>query len=397
MGTNSQKKILDDIFIVDGARTAIGSTFKALKNFSPAELAALTMKGLLKRNNVKGEAVSEVILGNTVSTGTGQNLARHASFLSGLPASTPAFTVNLVCGSGLQSLILGLQAIAAGDADVVLAGGSESSSQSPYFVKKDSKEKKEENFKDSLVYDGLTCQITGKHMGELAEYVAGKFKVSRKDQDKYTFESHKKACAAQEKGNFSGEIIPVDVAPGQIFKEDQRPRKNIDLEKLANLPPAFEENGTVTAGNSSIPSDGAAALLLASGDAVKKYKLTPRARILGYASIAIEPEMVFTASIPAVGACLSRTGLAPKDVDLFEISEAFAVQAIITQKELRIPLEKMNIFGGDVALGHPLGAAGARILVTLLHAMKGQKKQRGLATVCLGGGGAVAVLIEAIS
>ena len=387
---------LKNIFIVDGARTAIGSTFKTLKNLSPAQLAAFTIKELLKRSKTEGVAVSEVILGNTVSTGTGQNLARHAAFLAGLPASIPAFTVNLVCGSGLQSLISGAQAICAGDAELVLAGGTESSSQSPYFIKKDAKEKTEENFTDSLIYDGLTCQLTGKRMGDLAEMIAEKFHISREAQDRFSFESHQRAMAAQAKGKFQNEIVSVKIN-GDIFNTDQRPRKNINLEKLAALPPAFQESGTITAGNSSIPSDGAAVLLLASEAALKTYNLKPKARLLGYASVAIEPEMVFTASIPAVKACLKKCKLSLKDIDLFEISEAFAVQAIITQKELKIPQDRMNIFGGDVALGHPLGAAGARILVTLLHALRGEKKKKGLATVCLGGGGAVALIVENIS
>ncbi len=352
------KNSLNNVFLIDGARTAIGGTFKALKDLTASQLAGLTIQGLLKRNRIKENLVDEVILGNTVSAGTGQNLARQASLLSGLPASIPAFTVNNVCGSGLQSVILAVQSVLCRDAQMVVVGGTESASQSPYIVKKDNEEKKEENFIDSLIFDGLTCQLTNRHMGELAEDIAEKFKVSRLEQDRYALHSHLKACRAQEGGKFLNEIIPVMSGDNQVFAQDQRPRKNIDLEKLTNLPAAFKEGGTVTAGNSSIPSDGAAILLVASGEAVKKHRLIPKARILGYASVAVEPEMVFTASIPAIKGCLKKCGLSLKDIDLFEISEAFAVQAIVTQRELKIPPEKVNIFGGDISLGHPLGAAG---------------------------------------
>lgn len=388
---------LKDIFIVDAARTAVGSTFKALKEFSPSQLAAITVQGLLKHSKVDKGIVDQVIFGNTVSAGTGQNLSRHAAFLAGLPVSVPAFTLNNVCGSGLQSIIVGAQTIGCNEADIIIAGGTESSSQSPYLVKKSDKEKKENNLTDSLIFDGLTCQLTTKRMGDLAETVAGKFNISRNKQDQYAFASHQKACRAQDQGKFKQEIIPVDLGSGGILSVDQRPRRSLDLEKLTNLPPVFKENGTVTAGNSSIPSDGSAAVLLASKAAVKKHKLTPKARILGYSSLAVEPEMVFTASIPAVKECLKKCGLALKDIDLLEISEAFAVQALLTQQELKIPGEKMNIFGGDVALGHPLGAAGTRILVTLMHALTDCKKTKGIASVCLGGGGAVAVAIEILS
>ena len=386
-----------DIFIIDGTRTAIGSTFKALKDFTASELGSIAIKEILQRNAIKKDLINQVILGNTVSAGTGQNLARHAAFLSGLPVSVPAFTVNNVCGSGLQSVILGAQAITCQDAHAVICGGIESSSQSPYLVKRNDKEKKEENFIDSLIYDGLMCELSHKHMGELAEHIAEKFKIPREEQDQYSYESHHKTCQAQLEGKFKEEIIPVDLGNGGIFMQDQRPRKDIDLQKLGKLPPAFKENGTITAGNSSLPSDGAVAVLLASSDMIKKNSITPKARILGYASIAVTPEMVFTAAIPAVKECLKKCDLSLKDIDLFEISEAFAVQAIITKRELKIPDDKMNIFGGDVALGHPLGAAGARILVTLIHALLDQKKKRGLAAVCLGGGGAVALAIETIN
>ncbi len=393
----SKNNYLNDIVVIDAARTAIGSTFKALKEFGPSQLASFVIKGMLERNPSAKDAVNQVIFGNTVSAGAGQNISRHAAYLAGLPVTVPAFSVNNVCGSGLQSLIIGTQAMACGEADIVIAGGTESSSQSPYIVKKSEAEKKDDNLIDSLVFDGLTCQLTDKHMGRLAEHIAKKFSMSRLRQDEFAFKSHQKACLAQDQGNFLKEIIPVDLGNGGILNVDQRPRRKLELEKLANLPPAFEEDGTVTAGNSSIPSDGAAAVLLATKDAAKKHKLTPLARILSYCSLALEPQEVFTASIPAVKECLKKANVTLKDIDLFEISEAFAVQALATQHELKIPDEKMNIFGGDIALGHPLGAAGTRILVTLIHALKDQKKKKGIASVCLGGGGAVAIAVEILS
>ncbi len=391
------KNLQKSVFIIDAKRTAIGSTFKALKDFSAAQLAGFAIKGALDGSDIKKDQVDQIIFGNTVSAGTGQNIARHGGFLAGLPVTTPGFTINHVCGSGLQSLILGAQAICSNEADTIIAGGTESASQAPYLVKRKDKEKKEEDLTDSLIHDGLTCQLTGKHMGNLVENIAEKFRISRQAQDRFSFDSHTKACLAQEKGKFANEIVGVTLASGEIFRQDQRPRKNIDLEKLENLPGAFKEGGTVTAGNSSIPSDGAAAFIIASHEAVKKYKLQPKARLLGYSSIALAPEEVFLAAIGAIEACLKRCALKISDVDLFEISEAFAVQAILTQQKLKIPNEKMNIFGGDVALGHPLGAAGARILVTLVHALREQEKKRGIAAVCLGGGGAIAIAIEIVS
>lgn len=394
----SQKNLSNSIYILDALRTPVGSTFKSLKDFSAAQLGAAVIKELVRRAEIKGESVNEVILGNTVSAGTGQNLARQAAVLAGLPVSTPAFSVNNVCGSGLQSVILAAQAIRCQEAELVVAGGTESASQSPGIIRKEDEEKnKEEQPLDSVIHDGLRCQITNKHMGELAEFIAEKFKISREEQDQHALESHLKACHAQEQGKFLNEITRITIKDGQYLAQDERPRKNINLERLASLPAAFKKDGTVTAGNSSIPSDGAAAVLLASEAMVKKYKSSPKARILGYASVATDPEMVFTASILSIQECLKKCRLSLKEVDLFEISEAFAVQAIVTQRELKIPSEQMNILGSDVAIGHPLGAAGARILVTLLHALHEQKKKIGLATVCLGGGGAVAVAIEALS
>ncbi|MFA5059376.1 MAG: thiolase family protein [Candidatus Omnitrophota bacterium] len=388
----------NEIYIVEALRTAIGGTNKALKDFSAVQLGGFVIKEILRQSSVPGDLVNQVILGNTVSAGLGQNPARHAAILGNLPDSVPALTINHVCGSGLQAVILAGQAIICQESDLVMAGGFESASRSPKILKKDASEKREDSdFSDSLIHDGLWCHITGKHMGELAEYLAEKNHISREEQDKYAYQSHLKACEAQELNQLAKEIVTVRINEDQIFTKDERPRRNISLERLSQLPAAFKDGGTVTAGNSCIPSDGAAVFLLASAQAVKKFKLKPKARVIAHASIAVEPKLTFTGSIISTEECLKKAKLKISDVDLFEISEAFAVQAIVTQQALKIPEEKMNIFGGDVALGHPLGAAGARILVTLVHALENQKKKTGLATVCLGGGGSVAVVIENLS
>ena len=391
------KNSSDFVWIAESLRTPIGSSFKSLSTFSAAQLGGIVIKELLSKNKIKKDLIGEVIFGNTVSAGAGQNIARQAAILGGLSVSVPAYSVNSVCGSGLQSIISATQAILSGDADCLIAGGAESSSQCPFIVRKNDKgQQGHDHYLDSLIHDGLLCQIIGKHMGELAESLAEQYKITREEQDQYSFESHQKAGRAQEEKKFKDEIISVCVREGQTCSGDERPRSNISVELLKNLPAAFIKGGTVTAGNSSIPSDGAAAVLLASSVALKKNKIKPQARILGYASVAVEPQLVFTAAIPAIKECLKKCKLALKDVDLFEISEAFAVQALFTQRELKIPSEKINIFGGDIALGHPLGAAGTRILVTLIHALQNQKKKRGLACVCLGGGGAVAVALEVV-
>lgn len=389
---------LKNILILDGLRTPIGSPGKSLKDFTAAELAAVTFKEIVRRNKINPHFVNEVILGNTVSAGTGQNLSRQAVFLAKLPASVPALTINNVCGSGLQSIVLAAQVVACDDARLIIAGGAESATHNPFIVNKKEYDKiAPGDLVDSLIHDGLWCRMANKHMGELAELTAEEFHVSREAQDQYALNSHQKACRAQSENKFAQEIVAVALKEGEVFNRDDHPHKNFDLELLRYMPLAFKkEGGTVTAGNASIPGDGAAAVIVVSAEAVKKYKLTPRARLLSYATVALEPQRVFTAAILAVNACLKKGHISLKEIDLFEISEAFAVQAMVTRDRLKIPEEKMNVFGGDIAFGHPLGAAGARALVTLLHALHDQKKKRGLAAVCLGGGGAVAMAVERI-
>ncbi|MFH1360644.1 MAG: thiolase family protein [Candidatus Omnitrophota bacterium] len=393
---NSQD-YLKEIFILDAVRTPIGSSFRSLKEKSAAQLGSVVLKEILKRTKVKPDWINEVIFGNTVSAGIGQNLARQASVLAGLAHSLPASTVNNVCGSGLQAVIQGARTIGCQEADCVIAGAAESVSHCPYLVERKDKEKiVPEELKDSLIHDGLTCQMTHQHMGELAEAMARKFNVSRREQDQFTLESHTKAMEAREKKKFASEIIPVALEGGRVFLEDERVRKNISCEKLAELPSAFSESGTITAGNASAPADGAAAVLLASQRFAQEHKLHPQARILGFVSAALKPSELFEGAILSIRQCLEKCHLGVQDIDLFEVCEAFSVQAITTRNKLKIPDEKFNIYGGDIALGHPLGVAGLRVLVTLIHALINEKKKKGLAAVCFGGGGSIAMVAEII-
>lgn len=384
---------MKEIFVIDGVRTPIGSPYRGLKNFSAVQLAAIVIKEIASRNKLGNDLIDEGVIGNTVSSGLGQNLSRQAFFLAGFPDVVPTFSINNVCGSGMQSIILGIQSILSENASLIIGGGTESATHCPKISFEDKKKRV-----DSLVYDGLWCHLTNKHMGELCEDLAEKFLISREEQDKYAFNSYVKACNAQTQGKFQKEIVPIKKKQGdRFFREDEHLRKNIKLEKLLTLSPAFRKKGTITAGNSSAPCDGASMIALASRKAIQRNKLFPRARVLGYASVAVPPKEVFTAGVVSIKECLRKSGLSLKEIDLFEISEAFAAQAIFTQKQLNIPYDKMNIFGGDIALGHPLGAVGTRILVTLIYALIDQKKKKGLACVCLGGGGAVAMIVERVS
>lgn len=386
------------VVFLGGLRTPITHPYQGLKNFSAVQLACAVIKNIIERNKINKSSVDEVVLGNVVAAGIGQNLARQAALTAGLPATVPAFTVNNVCGAGLQAVVLAAQSILAQRSHLILAGGTESATQTPYLVKRQEVESNtlkttELNLLDSLKYDGLLCQITGRRMGELAEKLAQEFHISQKEQDDYAFESHRKACAAQKEGKFKSEILSL-LVNGKTISQDEHPRKNLERVWLDKLSPAFGSTGTVTAANSSLACDGAAVVAVASAQFVKKYKRKPLARLIGYSSIAVKPEDVFESTHVAIAACLKECGLRVGDIDFFEISEAFAAQVVLTEKKLKISRERINLFGGDLALGHPLGAAGARILVTLLNVLEDQKKKRGLACVSFGGGGAMAMIIE---
>lgn len=381
--------ITQPIYILDAVRTPIGSIFKGLKNFSASDLAAIALKGLLERNLFLKNKIDQVILGTTVSAGTGQNLTRKAIIDAGLSLSTPGFTINCVCGSGLQSVIIAANTIIAEGLDFVIAGGAESASQCPQIT-----EQLSSNSVDSLVHDGLICHISKKHMGELADQLAAKYSISRQEQDIFSVSSHEKAISAQNQGKFKNEIIPVALPKGNILDFDEKPRKNINLEKMAKLPSAFLEQGTITAGNASAPADGASVIFLCSEKAVKKYGLKPKAVILGHALAFADPSLCFEAGLQAAKECIARSNLKMQDIDLFEIGESFAAQAIFTYSKLGVSLEKVNVYGGDIALGHPLGSMAARALTTLLSGLWQENKKRGLITVCFGSGGGVSLIVE---
>jgi len=392
-----------DVFIVGAARTAIGNFLGTLKDFSAPELGGIAIKEALKRAGCRGEDVDEVIMGNVVSAGVGQAPAKQAAVKGGIPYSVSCFAVNKVCGSALKAVALAAQAIQLEEKEIVVAGGMESMSRAPHLLwgLREGVKFGDVQIKDSMVLDGLWCAFDNVHMGLTGEVVADKFGATREEQDQYAFSSHQKAVHAIEKGYFKGEIVPIAVPQKKgdpvIFGVDEGPRRDTALERLAKLRPAFKKDGTVTAGNASSLNDGAAAVVVASEDAIKGKGLsTPLARILGTATNGVEPSMVMYAPKGAIERLLANVGWRIQDVDLFEINEAFSAQLVVLIKELKLDREKVNVHGGAVALGHPIGATGARILATLIYALKHRGLKRGVASLCLGGGDAVAMAIEIV-
>jgi acetyl-CoA C-acetyltransferase len=392
-----------DVFIVGAARTAIGSFLGTLKDFTAPDLGGIALKEALKRANCRGEDVGEVIMGNVVQAGIGQAPAKQAAVKGGIPYSVSCFTVNKVCGSALKAVALGVQAIQLEEKEIVVAGGMESMSKAPHMVwgLREGVKFGDIQLKDSMILDGLWCAFDNVHMGITGEVVAEKFGATREEQDQYAFSSHQKAVHAIEKGYFKDEIVPVSVPQRKgdpvIFAVDEGPRKDTTLERLAKLRPAFKKDGTVTAGNASSLNDGGAAVVIASMDAIKAKKLAqPLARILGTATYGVEPSMVMYAPKGAIERLLANVGWKVGDVDLLEINEAFSAQLVVLIKELKLDREKVNVHGGAVALGHPIGATGARILTTLIYALKHRGLKRGVASLCLGGGDAVAMAIELV-
>lgn len=388
-----------DIFIVGAARTPIGSFQGALAGVSATALGATAIRAALERAGLSGDDVDETYMGNVLTAGVGQAPARQAAKAAGVPDRVPATTVGKVCGSGLQSVILGAKSILLGDAEVVVAGGMESMTNAPYLLPGARGGMRMGNAQavDSMVHDGLWDPYHDWHMGNAGELCARELDFSREAQDEFSKASYQRALAAMERGELAPEITPVTVKTRKgevVVSEDEEP-KRANLEKMASLRPAFDKAGTITAANASKINDGASALILASGEAVKARGLTPLARVVGYGAHAQAPEWFTTAPIGAIEAALKRTGLSKDDIDLYEVNEAFAVVAMATMQKLGIPHEKVNVRGGAVALGHPIGASGARILTTLIYAMKDLGKKRGLATLCIGGGEAVAVIVEA--
>lgn len=393
---------LRDVFIISAARTAIGNFLGNLKSFKASDLGGFVINNALKRAGISGEDVEEVIMGNVVSAGMGQAPAKQASMKGGIPPTVNSFAVNKVCGSALKSVHLAAQSIWLEENDIIVAGGMESMSQAPHLLwgAREGIKFGDLKMKDAMIIDGLWCAFDDQHMGMTGEVIAEKFGVTRQKQDEYAVSSHRKALNAIEKGYFKDEIVPVEVPQRKgdpiVFEVDEGPRKDATIEKLSRLRPAFKKDGTVTAGNASSLNDGASAVVVASENAVKEKGLTPMARILGATSNALEPKMVMYAPKGAIEKLLANVGWKAGDVDLFEINEAFSSQLVVLLKEIGLDRGKVNVHGGAVALGHPIGATGARILTTLIYALKHRGLKKGVASLCLGGGDAMAMAVEIV-
>jgi len=390
-------------YLVSACRTPIGAFQGGLALKSATELGALVIREAVRRAGVSSESVDEVIMGNVIQAGNGQAPARQAAIHSGLPSTIPAMTINKVCGSGLKAVMLAAQSIRAGDNECVVAGGMESMSNTPYLLRgaKQGLRFGHKKFEDTMILDGLWDPFENWHMGNAAEYTADKGGVSRERQDEFSLSSHNKALAAIESGKFKDEIVAVEIPQRKgdalIFETDECPRPGLTLDKLGKLRPAFQkEGGTVTAGNSPGLNDGASALVVVSEKTLKEQNLTPLARVVEYAAAGVEPKDLFFAPIYAVQALMAKMEVMIDHFDLIEANEAFAVQALADGDGLGWDWERVNVHGGAVALGHPIGASGARVLTTLIYALKDRSKKTGLATLCLGGGNAVAMAIEAL-
>jgi acetyl-CoA C-acetyltransferase len=390
---------LPPIFIVSAARTPIGAFLGSLSSVTAPQLGATAIRGALTRAKLAPDTIEEVFMGNVLSANIGQAPARQAMKAAGIPDKTPATTVSKVCGSGLQAVVFGTRTLALGDAQVVVAGGMESMSNVPYYVPGARSGLRMGNaaIVDGMITDGLWDPYSNQHMGSCGDLCAREYKFSREAQDEYAKESFRRALAAQREGMFDAEIEAVSVPQRKgdplLVKQDEGPAKG-DPSKFGALKPAFGKDGTITAANASSINDGASALVLATEKAVKEHKLEPLARVTGYASAAQAPEWFTTAPAKAIDAVTARLGIKTDQIDLFEINEAFAVVSMVCAKLCNIDLGKVNVRGGAVALGHPIGASGARILTTLVHAMKDRNAKRGLATLCIGGGEAVALVVE---
>ncbi len=391
---------MNNVVIVSATRTAVGKFGGSLKDFSPGQLGSVVLKDALKRANVEQSAVDEVVMGNVLCAGHGQNVARQAAIWAGIPKEVPSFCVNKVCGSGLKSVVLGAQSIMLGDADVVLAGGMESMSQAPYALKKNRWGAKMGNDEvvDLMIYDGLWDIFNNYHMGVTAENVAEKYHVTREEQDEFSAKSQNKAEAAIKGGKFKDEIVPVGIPQPKgepvLFDTDEFPRFGTTKEILSKLKPAFKKEGTVTAGNASGINDGAACVLLMSEEKAKDRGLKPLATIQSYGLCGVPPELMGLGPICATKKAIERAGITSDKLDLIELNEAFASQSIAVSRELGLNPDRVNVNGGAIALGHPIGASGARILVTLLHELQRRKGTYGLATLCIGGGQGIAMVVK---
>jgi len=391
---------MQDVVIVAARRTAIGTFGGGLSSLKADQLGTAVIKSLLEETGVDGGQVNEVILGQVLTAGCGQNPARQSAINAGLPASVPAMTINKVCGSGLKAVHMAVQAIQCGDAELMIAGGQESMSQAPHVLPNSRNGQRMGNWSmvDTMINDGLWDAFNGYHMGITAENIVDKYGISREEQDEFAAASQQKAAAARQAGYFAGQIVPVSIPQRKgdplVVDQDEGPREGVTAESLGKLRPAFRKDGSVTAGNASSLNDGAAAVMVCSAAKAKELGLTPLATIKGYANAGVDPTIMGTGPIPASQRCLERAGWKPNDLDLIEANEAFAAQAISVNRDMGWDTGKVNVNGGAIALGHPIGASGCRILVTLLHEMVRRDAKKGLATLCIGGGMGVALAVE---
>jgi acetyl-CoA C-acetyltransferase len=391
---------MNNVVIVSAKRTAVGKFGGSLKDFNPGQLGSIVLKETLKYTDTKPDDVDEVIMGNVLSAGHGQNIARQAAMSAGISQNVPSYAINKVCGSGLKSIVLGTQSIMLGDAEVVLAGGVECMSQAPYLIKKARWGAKMGNDElvDSMIYDGLWDIFGNYHMGITAENVSKEYNISREEQDEFSAKSQNRAESAIKDGRFKDEIVPVEIQQPKgdpiIFNQDEFPRFGTTKEILAKLKPAFKKDGTVTAGNASGVNDGAAAVLLMDEEVAKDGGIEPLATIQSYASFGVDPKIMGIGPVNSTILALEKAKLDLDDIDLVELNEAFAAQSLAVIKELELDQEKTNVNGGAIALGHPIGASGTRILVTLLHEMKRRDCKHGLASLCIGGGQGISMIIK---
>ena len=388
----------NDVVITAALRTPIGTYKGSLKDLSADKLGALVIKEAVHKSKLKSNDIDEVIMGHVLTAGLGQNPARQASIHAGIPVSKPAHIVNQVCGSGLRSVITGYQSIKLGENKIIVAGGQENMSRAPHaiFYRKD-KKLDEKKLVDTMVNDGLIDSFNGYHMGVTAENVANKYQITRDEQDLFALNSQEKTQKAINENKFQNELIKLQINiddKNSIFEKDEHPRNNLRLEDLQKLKTVFKENGTVTAGNSSGINDGAAATILMSRQEAELKSIEPLVKVVSWATCGIEPSLMGLGPIRAVNIALEKAGWKRESVDLFEINEAFAAQSIAVIRDLKIPIEIMNVNGGAIALGHPIGASGTRILVTLIHEMIRQNKAKGCATLCIGGGMGIAICVE---
>ena len=389
---------INDVVITAATRTAVGSLGKSLKNVPSQELGSVAISEVIRSSNIQNTEIDEIIMGQVLTGGAGQNPARQASMISGIPKEKPAYIVNQVCGSGLRSIASGYQSIKAGDSKIIIAGGQENMSLAPHAIHlRDGKKLGNTEMTDTMIKDGLWDAFHGYHMGVTAENVATKFQVTREDQDKFALNSQEKALKAQKENKFIDEITNFKIKSKKAevdFKKDEHPREGINLESLKKLKPVFKKNGTVTAGNASGINDGAAAVTLMSSNEAAKRNIQKLVSIKSWASCGVDPSLMGTGPIPASKKALDLAGWSIKDVDLFEINEAFAAQSIAVVRTLSIPDEKVNVNGGAIALGHPIGASGTRILVTLIYEMIRRDVNKGLASLCIGGGMGITMCVE---